>query len=787
MRALHRKALRDVWHLRAQFLAIALVLGCGVALFVAMRTTMQSLTYAQATWYAQSRFADVFARLERAPDRLADRLRAIPGVQRLQTRVVADVTLDLPGMREVVTGRLISWPDQGRPEVCDIRLRSGRLPVHGDEVVASEAFALAHELPLGATLGAIVEGRYERLRVVGTALSPEYTYAVGPGQLFPDDRRFGVLWMPRDALGPAFDMDGAFNDVVIELAPDALVPRAIEEVDLVLDRWGGLGAIGRRDQPSHFFVQNELQQLRTFTYLMPVLFLIVAAFLLQIVLGRVIAGQRDQIAVLKAVGYRDREVGLHYAGIVALVVLAGMLIGIALGAWLGSLLVRLYSQFYRFPELPYAIGGGDVLLAMAVAAGAAALGAGTAILQTMRLPPAEAMRPAAPPVYRATFVERIGWAAFVPMAARMVLRELERRPLRALLSVAGIALATALIVVGSFGNDSVRRMMNVQFGLSQRADATLTLSRPRSSGVLSELRALPGVLHVEPFRAVPVRLRAGARERSTTITGIPADATRHAVLDDRMLPIAMPERGLVLSRKLAQALDVAAGDEVTLEVLEGARARHRVPVARVAETFVGVDGFMELRALCAALGETVSLNGAWADLEENRADDLHAAAKRTPMIAGVAVRDAALKSLRRILDEHIGTSILITLAFSLVMAFGVLYNTARITVAERARELMSLRVLGFRRREVAAVLIGEIALLAIAAILPGLAIGRVLAGLVARSPGFDNEQFRLPLVVAPATYAIAVATVLVATAVSAWAGWRRLDSLDLVEVLKARD
>jgi putative ABC transport system permease protein len=574
---------------------------------------------------------------------------------------------------------------------------------------------------------------------------------------------------------------------VLQLAPDANLPAVLAAVDAELLRWGGLGAIGRRDQPSHFFVQNELEQLSTFTWLTPMLFLAVAAFLLQIVVGRVVAGQRDQIATLKAVGYRDREVGMHYAAIALTIVGLGFAGGLLAGAWLGRILVGIYAQFYRFPELPYALGGADVALAGAVTLAAASLGVVTVIVHTIRLPPAEAMRPAAPPVYRAALLERLGWSSLVPLGARMILRELERRPGRAFLSALGIAFATALVVVGSFGNDSVRRLMNVEFGLIQRGGVTLALTEPRALGGMSELRALPGVLQAEPFRAVPARLRAGVQMRTVAIRGIPKGARLHAVLDPDLRDVSIPADGLVLARKLAAALGVGAGGEVTVEVLEGGRAVRRLQVARVAETFLGLEAFMDLEALCRALGETATMSGAWLAVRGDRLDDLHAQAKQTPGIAGVNVRDLALRSLQQIMDQHMGTSIAITLGFSLVMAFGVLFNTARITVAERARELMSLRVLGFLRREVATVLIGEIALLVAIAIPPGLLLGWGLASLIAGSAGFDNEQFRLPFVVTPVTYAIAILTVLGATVVSAWSGWRRLDRLDLVEVLKARD
>jgi len=357
LRTLDRKALRDVAQMRSQLAAIALVLACGLGLFLGMRTTMHSLDAARARYYAQERFADVFATLKRAPEAVAEQIRAIPGVDRLQTRVVAGVTLDVPGMREAVSGRLVSIPDRGSPVLNDVRLRKGRMPALGQrsEVLVSEAFANAHGLVPGDRLGAVIRGRWESLRVAGIALSPEYTYALGPGTLFPDDRRFGVLWMRREALASAFDMDGAFNDVSLRLTRGASLDAVLEQVDDVLERFGGTGAIERADQPSAFFVDNELQQLRSFGTVIPVVFLLVAAFLLHIVVGRIIAGQRGQIAALKALGYRDREVGVHYAKQVGAVVALGALLGFSLAGWLGSSMTALYAQFYHFPDLPYEV------------------------------------------------------------------------------------------------------------------------------------------------------------------------------------------------------------------------------------------------------------------------------------------------------------------------------------------------------------------------------------------------------------------------------------------------
>ena len=789
LRPLDLKVLRDAGRMKGQLTAIACVMACGVGVYLGMRTTMSSLAAARSNYYAHERFGDVFAGLKRAPERVGRKLRAIPGVQHLQTRVVADVTLDVPGMTQTALGRLVSLPDHGRPTVNDVRLQSGRMPETGrwEEVLVSEAFADAHRFPLGTTIGAVINGKHEALKIVGTALSPEYTYALGPGLLFPDDRRFGVMWMRRRALAPAFEMEGAFNDVSLRIARDAKVDAILAQVDRILERYGGRGAIARKDQLSAFFLDNELVQLQTFAVMMPVLFLAVAAFLLNVVIGRIIAGQRGEIAVLKAFGYRDREVGLHYAKLVGVVLALGGTLGIVVAARLGSWLTQLYAEFFRFPELPFEMGLADIFTGIGLSAVAAGLGTWTAIWRTVRLPPAEAMRPEAPPAYRPTLVERWGLSEFVPTAARIILREIERKPRRALLSVLGIAMAMGLTIANAFFFDSVRYLLNVQFGLNQREDVQLTLFEPRAIGVLSSLEHLPGVLHAEPFRQVPVKFFAGPRVKSGSIIGVPADATLTTLLGVDLEDIALPPDGLILSRKLAEILDVSTNDMLRIKVLEGARPEREVRVVRIAETFVGTTAHMQLRALCSLLGEPESLNGAWLMVDPAQLDRLHAVVKAVPIVAGVTARDDTWASAQEMIDQNLGRSVVVSLSFSLVMAFGVLYNAVRITLAERAHEMASLRVLGFRQREVGAILLGELALLVVMAIPLGLLCGWGLAAVLVRTPGFNTEQFRLPLVISSATYMTAVLTVLAAAGVSGWNAWRQLSRIDIVDVLKTRD
>jgi len=781
---LDRKLLRDLWQMRGQAVAIALVIGSGLAMFVMYLSNFDSLSRTQRLYYERHRFADVFAALKRAPQRLEERLAAVPGVSVVDTRVVVDVTLDVPGLPEPAAGRLISIPASGRPRLNDVFLRRGRWiePGRPDEVLAGEAFAAANALQPGSRLAAVINGRKRTLTIVGLGLSPEYVYSIRPGELIPDDRRFGVLWMERRALASAFDMEGGFNDVSLELVPGASEPEVIARVDPLLAPWGGLGAVPRRLQLSHWTLENELQQLRTFGVMVPAIFLGVAVFLLNVALTRALALQRAQIAALKALGYANAELAWHYLKWALVIALLGAVLGTAAGGWLGSAMIGLYNQFFRFPTLYYRLSAGVALGAVAVALGSAALGAALAVRRAVRIPPAEAMRPEPPARYRASVLERL-LGARLTHASRMVLRNIERQPFRAGASVLGIAFATAILAVGFFFIDAIDEVVAMQFERVQRQDVSVVFFEPASPSAFHEVQALPGVLHAEPVRSVPVRLRFGHRERRLAVTGLPADATLQRVVDTSGRVLALPPDGLVLSRMLADVLGVAPGDAVTLEVLEGERPVRPVVVARLVDEYMGLSAYMEIGALRRLLREGPTLSGANLQVDEAALPGLYRRLKATPRVAAVNLTRAALESFRDVMTQNTRITTVMNLVFAGIIAFGVVYNAARISLSERSRELASLRVLGFTRAEISLVLLGELAALTLAALPVGLALGWGLALLILSS--LESEVYRFPLAVTPQGMAWSCLAVIAAAAWSGLVVRRRLDHLDLVGVLKS--
>jgi putative ABC transport system permease protein len=785
--ALTCKLLRDVWRLRGQVASIASVVACGVMMVVAMHGTLRSVESALGAVYARQRFAHVFAGATRAPQPVAGRIADVPGVGAVEMRVAMTVSLDVPGLALPAGGRVVSVDDEGGL-LNGVHLHSGRMvrPRSDDEVVVSAGFAAANRLVVGDSLGAVMDGRWRHLHVVGVGMSPEFVWELAAaGSYTADDRAFGVLWMSRAAVEAAAGMRGAFNDVALTLAPGADRAAVLAAVDTVLAPYGGLGAVGRDRQRSHQVLEGEFRSLRVFGLLLPLIFLAVAGFLLNVVLARLVATQRGEIAALKAFGYTDREVGLHFLGFAAAAVAIGAVAGIGLGIWLGSAYTELYTNVFRLPGLRFRADVPSAVAGVAASGAAALAGAFAAVRGAVRLPPAEALRPESPERYRPLLLERLGFGALLSPASRMVLRHIERRPARAASTIVGVALALALLAGTLALFDAAFYMAHVQFRLVQREDVAVSFHRPRPAIVHHELARLPGVLVAETFRTVPVRVRRGAVVRTVAVTGIAPDATLRRLVDRHGAVFRIPPGGAVLTSDFAALLGVARGDTLRLELPErGGEARHVVVAALVEELF-GSNVYLERSALDRLVGDGARVSGAYLRVDPAAEAALMARLKRLPAVSGAASRQAMIAAWDRQMLESIRISGSLVVACAVVIALGAVYNGARIALSERGRELASLRVLGFRRREVAALLFGEQGALTLAALPLGIVLGVGLTTVIARA--FEAEDQRFPVLVEPRTYAGAIAIVLGAAVLAGLLMRRRLDRMDLIAVLKTRE
>jgi putative ABC transport system permease protein len=781
------KMMRDLWTMRTQVLSIALLIAAGLAVLVMSVSNYLALVGAMDAHYRNERFADLFASLKRAPASLVERIRAIDGIGVVEARVAQAVRVIREDSELPISGRIISIPPSGQPSLNRLHLVEGRWidPARRDEIIINAAFAQARMVRPGDPIEVILNGRLQVFRVAGAALSPEFVFATRSALPLPDDRNFVVLWASEDAVASAFDMQGAFNDLAMTLAPGAAKAAIIEELDRLLTPYGGIGAYDRRELPSHRLLEDELAEQETLSIVMPAVFFGIAAFLLHVVLGRLIEAQREQIASLKALGFSNLPIALHYFKFVTVIALIGAGIGLALGAWFAVLVIESYRAFFRFPVLEAHLAPWIVALAVLASILVANAAAATAVYRIARLPPAEGMRPQAPAVTPLARHISVMSERGIPMPYLMALRTIAGRPVRTLLTISGIALAVPLVLFGLFWFDAIAHMIDVAFGRIERGDAFVTFSTPVPARALHELRSVPGVLLAEGQRIVPVRLVAGHRTYRTSLVGLPGQSELKVLRDPALAPIEVPADGLMLSRPLAENLGLRIGDSVTIEVQEAERPVLHLPVVKLSEDILGFSATMDIGALNRLLREDDAVNAAALKIDASQSHLVWQRIQAMPKIEASSVKALWLTLFDETIAGVIMVGAVILAGFGLLIAVGVVYNSARVALQERAWELASLRILGFTRREVAAILLSELAFELIVAIPIGLVVGYRLIKMIVSLR--VRESFQVPVVIEPASYAIAALVVLAAAAASAFVVRRRIDTLDLVAVLKTRD
>lgn len=786
MRALDRKMLRDLRRIWAQTLAIALVLGCGIMMLVGMQMTKRTLEGTQSAYYDRYRFADVFVSVTRAPRALVDVAATIDGVAQAEGRIGFQAVLDLDGLDEPASGRVVSLAPTG-PALNLPLVRRGRLPdpSHSAEVALNEPFAQANNLTPGTRFLAVLNGQRRELVVTGWVLTPEFVYTIAPGSMMPDNRRFGLIFMTEAAAEAAIDMGGAVNEIALRLTRGADERAVIDALDRLLDPYGGSGAYGRDRQMSHAFLNGELQQLGVLATFLPPVFLVVAAFLVNMVLGRLIKMERTQIGLLKAVGYGTFDIAWHYLKLAILIGAVGVVLGLLLGLWVGEWMIGLYGEFFRFPSVLRDPAADIMILSAALGMATAALGGIRAVWDSVRLPPAEAMSPPAPPSFSRGWLDRAIAALRVRQTSMMILRSILRWPGRAAITVFGVISSVAMLVASYFMFDAVEMMADTMFTLSNRQDVTLVLNAPAPERAVLDALALPGVRQAEGGYSMPARLVHGHRSRLSAVQAHFPDESLSRLIDDDGRVVDLPAEGLVLPERLAAALDLRVGDTLRVEMLAPPRESLDLPVAAIIAQGMGQEAHITAAALFEAMRIAPQVSHVHLRIRPESRPALNAAIKTTPAVAGLTDWAEVRRQFDATLSANLVTMMAVQTLVGLMTGIGVVYNAARIQVSERSHELASLRVLGFSRFEVGYVLVGEMMLLTLLAIPLGWVAGRFLAESMITA--MSTDLMSVPFVITRRTYALAGAAVFIASLLAVLQVRRRLDRVELATALKARE
>ncbi|MGI9410629.1 MAG: ABC transporter permease, partial [Hyphomicrobiaceae bacterium] len=643
----------------------------------------------------------------------------------------------------------------------------------------------AHNLRPGSKLTATMNGARRTFTIVGLAEAPEFLYAVAPGELAPDDSRFAVIWMNEEALAAAFDLEGAFNEALVALSRDAKVPAVLDRLDRLLDAYGGVGAYDRKDHVSNRFISEEIAGLKASSRTVPPLFLAVAAFLLYIVISRMIQSEREQIGLMKAFGYSSLEVALHYGKFVLAIACGGAVLGCLLGVLAGRSMAVVYLDYFKFPFLVFQVDPSAFVTGILASILAASAGGVLVLRGVFALTPAVAMRPPAPPDFSKSATLGNMLKAILDQPSRMVIRRLIRQPIRAMTAVVGIAAGMALSVAMLNVMASFEKVLELNFSVIDRSDVTVSFAEPLGGTAIYRLLRMPGVIDVEPYRAVPALLRNGLHSYRGAVSGLVTEPRLNRAVNSEMSAIYVRGDGVILAKPLADILKIRPGQMLTIEVREGRRPVIEMPVAAIAQSLLGAPAYVELEALNRVLKEPDRASGAYLRIDSAQSEAIYQQIKDMPTVAGVSRRADVHAAFKRLMDTGAGAVRYVMAAIASVITFGIVYNSARIAFAERARDLASLRVIGFTRGEAAFVLLGELAAITLLALPLGALLGYALGQAIAE--GFSTDLYQIPATFSPDSFGVAALAVLIAAFVSGWLVKRDIDRIDLVSALKTRE
>ena len=785
-RTLDRKLFRDLWRLRWQLAAIAVLIACGVSVAVMAFSTQKALILAQRSYYRQTHFGSVFASATRAPLDLVDDISRIEGVLAVDARATKAGLMDVPGLIRPATVRLIALPDDDRRALNRIYIVAGRLPDpnRADEAVALKTFLDAAHIALGERMSLTIEGKRLTFAIVGAALSPEYVYVPGSSPM-PDDAHQGVLWAPRTAVEKPTGLGGAFSAISLALAPGVPEAAVIARVDRILAPYGGTPAYGRADQISHKFQQDRIERMGVMATIIPPVFLAVAAGLVNLVLGRMVAAEREQIGLLKAFGYSDLSAASVYLKSAALIAAAGIAIGGLFGAWVTSAILGELGQYLRFPRLSNEFSWAAFAGAAAIATASALGGSISAVRRAVRVSPAVAMQPPTPAQFRRGVVERIGMWRRLDQPTRMIARNIERFPLRAVLTTLGLGVSVMLLLGSQFMFGSIDEIIERAYYQANRWTDEVAFADDRDVHVTAEMTRLPGVLRVEAVRRVAARMRANTRDERIVVVGLDDGARLARPLNHQGQSLPLLGQGVLLSPELAMRLSVNAGDFVEVEITQGRRPNAQVQVTGIADVPMGLTAYMRRTAINRLMADGDVLSAVDVSVDPARRAGFYRAVAAMPQAVSAASRDDTVSSFRSAILQAMLVEMSFFVGFAVAIAFGVAYNISRIALADRARDLATLRVLGFGRADCAYILVGELCGLALLAVPLGLAGGIAMAHALVSA--FARQGFYVPLTITAHDIGVACGVFAAAVAVAAALTSRRIWTFDLVSVLKTRE
>ena len=792
MKALDIKLLRDLYRTRGLILAIGGIITVGIMTLVTMRSAYLNLSLAKDSYYQQCRMADFWIDLKKIPLAEVEKLVQVQGVSEIQPRIQFSATVDLEDSVQPINGLVVSLPDQRQSILNDIVLRQGDYfsDQKENEVIINEKFAREHSLYPGQTFELMLNERKQEVFVIGTAISSEFTYLLGPGAIMPDPKQYGVFYIKQSFAENSLNFQGAANQVVGRISPsaDVNVATILDQCESRLEEYGVFATTPLKDQASHQFIQSEIDGVGAMSKVLPVIFLVVASLILNVLMTRMARRQRVVIGTLKALGYSDTRIFIHFLQLGLVVGIIGGIAGALLGYFSSVGLTVAYRQFYEFPNLTSGFHWGAMVIGMIASIVCAAVGSMIGAYSALKLQPAESMRPAPPKTGGNVLLEKVGWLwQRLSTGWRMALRGVMRNRMRSLVGVFASAMGSGLLISGLMMQNGQTYMVEFQYDKIAKSDIDLVLSAESDMDVVNEIKQLPAVDYVEPQLIVPCTLVNGPYKQKSSITGLVSNPTLTVPHSRNGIQVSIPRYGLVIGRQLADNLHLQAGDTFTLIPNRGEKQPVDVKVATISDGYVGISSYAHIDFLSEKIGEKQVANSVQMKVNNNEQAivDLYRELKEIPGVEAVQNQAQIESTLRDLLQQVQWIFIVALIMFAGTIFFGSILNASMVTLAERTQEVATMIALGYSRWQVGGVFLRESMIVNLVGAVIGIPLGIALCWITAE--GMKTDVLRLPVIFHNYLIVVAIVTAFVFGILAHLVVQNSINQMHVVESLKVRE
>lgn len=772
--------------------AIVAIIAVGTACFSGMLGTFYNLDDAKASYYSRCRMADFWINLKKAPDSAVEQLNDIQGISEIRSRIVFPVVVDLENVVKPLSGQIISMPESMDPVINGFVMKRGSYfsRDRNDEVIVSEKFAKARNIVPGSFIHLVMNGEKKKMLVTGTAISSEFIYLTPPGSIVPDNEGYGIFWAKRKYIEDRFGFHGACNSIVGLLTPEAKVNpgMTMERIRRKLNRYGVFSETLLKNQYSNLSLHSEMSGLKMQATVLPIIFMGVAALILNVVMLRMAEQQRTVIGTLKALGLNNRTILTHFFKFGLVVGLCGGAAGCVLGYFIASGMVVMYQQFFSFPHLVNQLYPGLMLFGVLISVAFAVGGSLRGVRAVIALSPAEAMHPSPPATMGKIMLER--WDAFwsrLNFRQQMVFRGIFRNKGRSIIGICAAMFGGAILFLAMGLFDSFQYMLIFEYDKVLRSDFIISFRDETAYDAVYAAARLPGISRAEAQLSVPCHLSNGNHNKKMAITGIKPDAKLTIPRDNNGNPVPVPETGLLINRRLAQELHVKPGDTLTMVPIKGIKTPHSLKIAGIVETTFGLVAYADFSYLNRLIDQSAALSSIQLNGRPNQAQRtaLYRQVKRYPKLSSLSEISEMKKKMSEEFIQSMAFFTGVMIFFAGIIFFGSILNSSLIAISERQREIATFRVLGYQTSEVGQIFFWENLIINMIGAFCGLPLGYFM--LYGMAEQYQNDMYSMPCAVTPATW-ILTPVLALCFIIGAYVVIRRvLGKLDWPEALKMKE